>query len=56
VTKYSDPYNSNHIVEIDNEDYLIQGKVDDPITMFRDVNELLECERSNVNVLMGELE
>jgi len=52
MTKYSDPY--NHIVEIDDEDYLVQGRVDDPITMFRTVDDLLECERDNVNVMMGE--
>lgn len=56
MTKYSDPYNTNHVVEIDDTDYLVQGKVEDPITMFREVDDLLECERDNVQLMMGEME
>jgi len=42
------------IVNVDDQDYLFQGEIDDPLTMFRSVDELLECEKSNVNRMMGE--
>lgn len=44
--------NYGKIVSIDDTDYLVQGKPDDPLTMFRTVNELLECERDNAQRLM----
>lgn len=51
-------YDSSHnyhskIVEIDGEDYLIQGKVEDPITMYRTLDKLLECERDNIQKRLG---
>jgi len=55
-TDYRNDYSHTDIIEIDDQDYLVQGDLQDAITMFRPVNDLLECERSNVNVLMGELE
>jgi len=45
----------NHIISIDDTEYLVQGKVDDTITMFRPVNDLLECERDTIQEVMGEL-
>lgn len=42
------------IVDVDDQDYLFQGEVDDPLTMFRPVNELLECEKDNVTKMMGD--
>ena len=54
-------YNTNgynyysNIITVGETDYLIQGKIDDPLTMFRTVDELLECERDNVQkILQGE--
>lgn len=48
---------SNYIVGVDNTDYLVQGKIDDQITIFRDVNKLLECERDAVQpALLGDKE
>jgi hypothetical protein len=51
-------YNSEYcsIVEVDDTEYLVQGKVKDELTMFRPVTELLECERDNVQKMAGELE
>jgi len=44
----------NYVVEIDNTEYLVQGEVDDQITMFRPVDKLLECERDPIQkVLLG---
>jgi len=54
MTEYNDPYNSSHVVEIDDTDYLVQGKIDDPLTMFRPVKDLLECEKDNVRAKMLE--
>jgi len=56
MTKYSNDYLGNHIVEIDDTDYLVQGNINDELTMFRPVSELLECERDNVNKILGEME
>lgn len=36
------------IVDLENEQYLIQGRVEDPLTMFRPVDDVLECERDRV--------
>ena len=47
---------SNDIVNIDDTRYLVQGRVDDEITMFRPINELLECERDNIQKALGGLE
>jgi len=44
----------SEIVEVDGTDYLVQGRVDDHLTMFRPVNDLLECERDTVQKMMGE--
>lgn len=49
---YESEYSS--IVEINGDRYLVQGDSDDEIWMFRDINELLECERDNVQKMMGE--
>jgi hypothetical protein len=47
----------NYVVEIDNTEYLVQGEVDDQITMFRPVSKLLECERNPIQkVLLGDTE
>ena len=46
----------NDIVYIDDTKYLVQGRVDDKITMFRPINELLECERDNIQKALGGLE
>jgi len=56
MTKYSNDYSHSHIVELDGEDYLVQGSINDELTMFRPISELLECERDNVNKMLGELE
>lgn len=54
MSDYSSSHNyHSKIVEIDGTDYLIQGKVDDPLTMFRSIDELLECERGNVDKMLG---
>jgi len=44
------------IVNIDDTKYLVQGRVDDEITMFRPINELLECEKDTIQtaILRGE--
>jgi len=47
---------SNDIVNIVDTRYLVQGRVDDEITMFRPINELLECERDNIQKALGGLE
>jgi len=45
----------NYVVEVDGTKYLIQGEVDDKITMFRPIDELLECERDPIQkVLLNE--
>jgi len=54
MTKYDNPYGNSYIVEIDETDYLVQGKVEDSLTMFREIDDLLECERDNVQKLMQE--
>lgn len=41
------------IIHFDDTDYLVQGNINDDILMFRDINELLESERDNVNVMLG---
>lgn len=40
-------------VPVNGEDYLVQGRTDDPIHMVRSVDELLECERDNVQKMYG---
>jgi len=55
MTEYN--YRGNYhskIIEVDDTDYLVQGRIDDKLTMFRPVNDLLECERDTVQVMMGE--
>lgn len=52
-------YESSHnyhskIVKIDESDYLIQGKVTDQITMYREVDDLLEAEKENLGNLFPE--
>lgn len=42
-----------HIINIDEDEMYIQGKVDDPITMFRSTDDLLECEREPIQKLKG---
>lgn len=54
--KYRNDYSHTDIVEIDETKYLVQGDLQDAITMFRPITELLECERDNVNVMLGEIE
>lgn len=36
------------IVDLKNETYLVQGRIDDPLTMFRPVEQVLECEKDEV--------
>jgi len=45
---YDEILGPNYLLEIDDEDCLWQGGVDDEITMFRSVDELLECERDAI--------
>lgn len=40
------------IITVDQKKYLVQGDIDDQILMFRTVNELLECERDNVQKML----
>jgi len=42
-----------HIVNVDDDELYVQGRVDDPITMFRPTDELLECERDPIQKLKG---
>lgn len=49
--EYEDPYSS--VVEIDEDLYLVQGKINDPIVMFRELDKLLECERDQVQKYLG---
>lgn len=53
MSDYSNPGYNYHskIVNIDDTDYLIQGRVDDPLTMFRPVEQVLECERDAVQAM-----
>lgn len=51
--KYSDSY-GNHIVEIEDDYYLIQGRVDDELTVFREIEDLMEFERDNIQEMLGE--
>lgn len=44
------------VVDIGDDTYLVQGAIEDPIVMFRTVDELLECERDNVQLMMEEVE
>jgi len=45
------------IVNIDDTKYLVQGRVDDEITMFRPINELLECEKDTIQTaILGDRE
>lgn len=53
---YRNDYSHTDIIEVNDTQYLVQGDLTDAITMFRDVNDLLECERDNINVMLGELE
>jgi len=43
----------NNIVDDDETTYLVQGRVDDSIIMFRSVNELLECERDPIQKVLA---
>jgi len=42
-----------HIVNVDDDEYYVQGRVDDPITMFRSTDKLLEPERDPIQKLRG---
>lgn len=42
-----------HIVEVEGDELYVQGNIDDPITMFRPTDELLECERDPIQKLKG---
>lgn len=44
-----------HIINVDEDELYIQGRIEDPLTMFRDLDNLLECERDNVQVLKGDV-
>lgn len=52
--KYRDHYTSTHVIDLDNTLYLVQGDLDDSITMFREIDNLLECERDNVQMMLGD--
>lgn len=49
---YDSVYSS--VIEVDGVDYLVQGRAEDELIMFREVDNLLECERDNVQLMMGE--
>jgi len=53
MTDYSNQGYNYHsqIVTVDDTDYLVQGGVKDPLTMFRPINEVLECEKDAVQTL-----
>ena len=43
------------IITVNGDEQYFQGRVDDPIVMFRSTDELLECERNNVQKLQGDV-
>jgi len=47
-------YNQSDVIEVDGENYLVQGRIDDPLTMMRPVNNLLACEKQPVAEILEE--
>lgn len=56
VNDYGDDelYGPNHILDVEDSEYLVQGKVDDELVMFREIDELLECERDEIQKYITE--
>jgi len=52
MKNYNNPYSKSDVITVDGDQYLMQGDTDDEIVMFRDVDDLLECERDPVNLMM----
>jgi hypothetical protein len=45
-----------YLIEVNNDQYLLNGKPSDEIYMIRSVDELLECERDEVQKMLKEAE
>jgi len=45
-----------YLLEVDGDQYLMNGKPSDEIYMIRSVDELLECERDEVQKMLKEAE
>lgn len=45
-------YGPNHLIEMKDDDYLIQGDIEDEILMMRTFDELLECERDKIQSVL----
>jgi hypothetical protein len=45
-----------YLLEVDGDRYLMNGEPSDEIYMIRSVDELLECERDEVQKMLGEAE
>jgi hypothetical protein len=42
-----------YLIEVNDDKYLLNGEPSDEIYMIRSVDELLECERDNVQKMLG---
>jgi len=51
---YRDDYSHTDLVTVNDDLYLVQGDLTDSIVMYREITDLLECERDSVNVMMGD--
>jgi len=45
-----------YLLEVDGDQYLMNGEPSDEIYMIRSINELLECERDEVQKMLAEAE
>jgi len=48
---YDFPY--SEVIKVDDDYYLFQGETGDELTMFRSVDDLLMCERDQVQKMLG---
>jgi len=51
---YRNDYTGTDLFDVNGTDYLSNGDLDDPLTMFREVEDLLECEKDNVQKMYDE--
>lgn len=52
MSKYNTPY--GQVVEREEGEYLVNGKLTDELTMFRPIDDVLEAERDNVQLMLEE--
>jgi len=52
MSDYRNYYSHTDLIEIGGTIYLVQGDLQDALTMFRPVDKLLECEKEKVNQIL----